>query len=460
MADRAKISSTFKRIEKSLNLRFEKKGSLFIDKKDLEDLKKSIANGQMQNIIAMETKIDSAIITQVMLKNPWLISDSLLKSKDFLIFLRTNISKNNDIYLLKEIVDDNIFSTNLFKEFIEKLYYPLISLSECKNIVKNMTLKDTIILICFKRIMIDSSESGSLKIREINDFFSEYEDLYNTVKNQPYLNDIMNNIENKDDVAEWILDNKSSGKMDQVWANAFTSLKIDTLNTSINYIERNMDYGNETTKWLIRNVFPKLFISASKDIELLEEYLTKIVNLYSSRDAYKIKVLFLHMLEPSKFKNMEIAHKLLNEFELVGISDKYNDAVEKIRTWSDTSNGYDSYDDLYQNLFAQNTNLSMKKTLDYFSKQFNSTKYPVIEELYINNKYDENTLKIISYHIALEMNRRSSKLMKVLSPLPSEYTETIIEYISEYNINSNTTRTFLHDNNRDDIVSKFLDMGR
>jgi hypothetical protein len=460
MADREKIISTFKRIEKSLNLRFEKKGSLFIDKKDLEDLKRSISNGEMQNIQAMETKIDSAIITQVILKNPWLISDSFLNTKDFSSFLRINIAKNNNIYLLKNIIDDNVYTTNIFKAFIEEIYYPLIKLSECKNIVRNMTLKPSVILICFKRIMIGSTESGIYKIREINDFLNDNQELYKTVKNQPsYLNDIMITLDDKDDVAEWILDNKITGKKEQIWLNAFTSLKIDALNASVNYIENNLDYDDyETNKWLFQKVFPKLFISASKDTALIEDYSTKILNLYKHRDAYKIKVLFLRMLEPHRFRNKEIAHTLLDEFESIGIADKFYDDVEKIRSWgADASRGYASYDDLFQNLFSQNANLTLKGTLDYFSREFNKTKYSVIEELYSKNKYDENTLKIISYHIAVEMNRQSTKLMKVLKPLPDEYIDTIIEFISEYNINSDTTRAFLHANNRRDILEKFME---
>lgn len=461
MADREKINSTFERIEKSLNLRFEKKGSLFIKKKDLEDLKKSISHGQMQNIQAMEAKIDAAIIIQVILKNPWLISDSLLKTKDFLTFLRINIAKNNNIYLLKDIIDDNIFSTNVFKEFIEKLYYPLISLSECKNIVKDMTLKDNIILTCFKRIMMDSTESGSSKIREINDFFNDNQNIYNIAKNQPDLNEIMTNVDNKDDVAEWILDNKITLKMDSIWVNAFSSLKSDAFNVSISYIKSHMDYEDKTTKQLMEKIFPKLFMGASQNFDLLSNYKKIMIELYKHRDAYKIKVLFLHMLSSNQFnRNDEIAIDLLDQFVSEGIPDKFDDRIEEIRNRSNKSEGYTTFDDLYENLFKPNTNLSMKKTLDYFSKQFNKTKYSIIEELYINNKYDENTLKIISYHIAIEMNKKPSKLMKVLSPLPSEYIDTIIDYISEYNINSNTTRTFLHDNNRDDIVSRFLDMGR
>lgn len=458
MVDREKIISTFKRIEKSLNLRFEKKGSLFIDKKDLEDLKRSISNGEMQNIQAMETKIDSAIITQVILKNPWLVSDALLRTRDFSSFLKINIARNNHIYFLRNIIDDNIYSTNEFKGFIEKIYYPLIKLSECKKIVKNMTLKDSVVLICFKRIMIDSTESGSFKIREINDFFNDNQKLYKMVKNEPsYLNDIMTTIDHKEDVAEWILDNKITEKKGQIWLNAFTSLKINAINASVNYIENNLDYGYETNKWLFQKVFPKLFISASKDATLLEDYSTEILNLYKHRDAHKIKVLFLRMLDPHRFKNKEIAHALLDEFELIGIPEKYDDEVNNIREWSSTTRGYNSYNDLHQKLFIQNQNLTLKGTLDFFYSEFRKTDFSIIEELYDKNKYDENTLKVIPYYIAQEMYGGPVELLKVLNPLPIEYVDNIIGYISEYNINSDVTRAFLHKNNRLDILEKFME---
>jgi hypothetical protein len=299
MIDKEQIKSTFNRVEESLNLRFEKKGSLFIAKEDLEDLKKSISSGQFQNILALETKINPVIITQILLKNPWLINDKLLKNREFANYLKKKLKINNYIYLLKDIIEDNIYSTNTFKKFIEKIYYSLIELVECKKIVKDATLNDNIILICFERIMIDSKESGSLKIREIDEFFGNNLEIYEIVKNSPYLNNIMSTIDDKEDVARWILDNKSKGKMDQIWAIAFASLKKDAFNVSVNYIKNHMDFENDTTKWLIRNVFPKLFISAFKeqDTDSLSRYSENIINLYKSRDSYRIKILFLHMLE-------------------------------------------------------------------------------------------------------------------------------------------------------------------
>lgn len=57
--------------------------------------------------------------------------------------------------------------------------------------------------------MIDSKERGSLKIREIDEFFGNNLEIYEIVKNSPYLNNIMSTIDDKEDVAKWILDNKN-----------------------------------------------------------------------------------------------------------------------------------------------------------------------------------------------------------------------------------------------------------
>jgi hypothetical protein len=457
MVDREKIISTFKRIEKSLNLRFEKKGSLFIDKKDLEDLKRSISNGEMQNIQAMETKIDSAIITQVILKNPWLVSDALLRTRDFSSFLKINIARDNHIYFLKNIIDDNIYSTNEFKGFIEKIYYPLIKLSECKKIVKNMTLKDSVVLICFKKIIMDSTEGGSSKIREINDFFNDNQRLYNTVKSQLYLNDIMITLDDKDDVAEWLLDNKIAGKMDKIWAEAFYSLKENAFYTACNYINREVGYASVMTKDLIRRKFPIMIMKIKDDSSLLETYTNVIVNLYEKGDDYR-RLLLLQMLKPSKFKDQqELVFNLLDEFENISIPERYDDEVDRIRLWQKESRGFDTIEDIYKKINNPNMDLNKIQTLNFMADQYTHTNNALLSDLFQEDSDIVNIRLSLSYYVAREMNKGCSKLLTKLNPLPLEYVDTICYFISEYSINSDTTRVFLHENNRLDILEKFME---
>lgn len=72
------------------------------------------------------------------------------------------------------------------------------------------------------------------------------------------------------------------------------------------------------------------------------------------------------MLDPKVFKIKELAWELLDEFETIGINDKFNKQVETIRNWTEISEGYNSYEDLYESLFTYNTNLSLKNFRLFF----------------------------------------------------------------------------------------------
>jgi len=261
MIDKEKINLTFNRIEKSLDLRFQKNGTLFISKDDMESLKKTLYKEEYQNFFALKTKIGEAVLIQVLLKNSWLINDRAFKNKDFKKMLLGNIGKEHFDFLEK-IIEDKTFSTKVSKEFFEKIYYELVDVKRCQKIYQDNKIKASVRAICFKRFVMNSSKEGSYLIRETDSLFMDKE-FYKYVKNKPYLNNILEKFSEKDKVAEWILTNKCDKNMDTVWSSAFASLKNNAFNATINYINLNMDYDNFTTKWLIRKIIPKLLLQES-----------------------------------------------------------------------------------------------------------------------------------------------------------------------------------------------------
>ncbi len=77
-------------------------------------------------------------------------------------------------------------------------------------------------------------------------------------------------------------------------------------------------------------------------------------------------------------------------------------------------------------------------------------------------KYAKNKKRILLFLDSFHTNDHVLKELEMYSPLVKKggyivIFDTIIEFISEYDINSNTTRAFLHDNNRDDILNKFIE---
>ncbi len=453
MTDKIKINSTFERIEKSLNLRFQKKGTLFISKDNLENLKREIFNSNMQNILALDLEIKTPIVMQIILKNPWLIQARFLKDTNFKKYIRENLTAEDAkqyLNVLKDIADDNIFSSNEFKLFIEGFYYRLIDLSECERIIDENNSKPKIIVECFKRVIIEKTDSSEIKIRKIDEFFLFNQAAYQMIKNTSYLNEIIDSMDNKDYIAEWILDNKTLPKIDPVWSSAFISLDKDGFDLVIKYIKSNFAY-NEVSKWIVRNVFQKLLNRNDSNVEY---YIDEIVNIYRHRDAYSIKILFLDMLQPGKFKHNDMACRLLDEFENIGIADKYDDRVEKIRNGEEDRRGYVSVEGAFSDIDKPNTDTSNKKTLDYISREFNKTDYDILVQLYTTYHDNINVQRSISYYIANEMRKKSSSLIGKIGNISEEYIARVAEYISEYSINSQSTMLFLHENGRSDIIER------
>ena len=453
MIEKLQINSTFERVEKSLNLRFQKKGSLFISKNNLEKLKEELFNSNMQNISALELLIKTPIIMQVILKNPWLISDTFLQDRDFKKYMRENLTAYNAkqyLNLLQDIAEDNIFSTNKFKLLMEGFYYGLIDVQECKKIIAEDNSKPEILIGCFKRAMIESDESDEIKIRRIDDFFESREELYLHVKNTTYLNEIINTIDNKKNIAQWILGNKTFSKIDPVWSNAFIIIGKDSFDVAAKYVKNNFTY-DEVSKWIVRNVFQKQLNYNDLNVEY---YIDEIVNIYKNRDAYRIKVLFLDMLQPGKFKNNEMACRLLDEFEKIGIDDKYDERVAKIREGEEDTRGYSSETEAFDDIDKPSSDTSNQKTLDYISRQFRQTDYSILVKLYVKHHDDIKIQKSLSFYIANEMRNKHSSLIKKIGNISEEYIECIIKFISENSINSTTTINFLHENNRSDIIEK------
>ncbi len=458
MIDKQNINSTFERIEKSLDLRFQKKGTLFISKNDLEVAKKSIYKGEYQNFFALGSKVGMPVLMQVILKNPWIVDDKTLQNREFKKQLNVILEENGGKqYLphLRKIAKDEVFSTIAFKKYSEEKYYRKINADNCREVYEDQRKKPAIRALCFSRAIMSSDESGSYKIRQIDEMFMFDTDIYKEAKDKPYLNEIVQNMSEQEDVAEWILDNKCQDKMETVWSSAFMALKENAFVAALEHIRLNMDYDNFTTKWLLRKAIPRLFLYAKGNEDLTDRYVESLVDLYRTREAYRIKVLFLDMLEPSKFKDKELALRLLDQYENIGISEKFEHRVENIRQWEDSSIGYKSAREIYEDL-SNGQDLTQKGTLNYIAMQFKKTDFIVIEELYEVYSESANVTKAISYFIAKEMKNGGNQLLNRFNSLSDEYIGQIVEFIEEYLINTAVSQEFLNRVGRHDILAKFM----
>jgi hypothetical protein len=158
------------------------------------------------------------------------------------------------------------------------------------------------------------------------------------------------------------------------------------------------------------------------------------------------------MLEPSKFKNQELAMRLLDLFNRSGIDDKYEARVANIRKWEDNENGYDSLDKAYQKITDESQDFSKKGTLNFTVMQFKKTDYNILGELYEKYQDERNVLKALSYYIATELkNDNIGFLNQIL--LTENYIDQITKYIEEYRLYSRSISNFLHTNNKHRLLA-------
>jgi len=441
------ILETLKKVEKSLDLRFEKDTSLYISKDDIEKIKEALFKSNFQNVNAFTKKLGNRVVAKVILSNSWLINFN--KNKSDLTKIFDSIDKNFLRNISKEIVEDNIFSTIEFKSFIESYYIETISLSDCKKMYKNEDVKIENRVIAFERYLKDDyikNNSVSNSIRFIDQELKNIIEIENYVQNKRvnFLTLIFKDSNEKDILTEWIIENKLTDRKDKIWNNLFLSLEDSAFDMSIEYISNYPSWDNKITKHLIQRVL-KSFSNNSN-------FKHKIAELYGNN--YSIRKLFIHMIEPPKFRDEELANSLLDYFESVELPNNSENSVEMIRNWKAEEKGFKNLEDLISQINKNGQDFKNNKTLNYYSMQLGNTDKNIILELYNKFKDEKDVVLVISYYLVNFLRKR--EIPKYFKSINSEiYINKITKNIEKLHINTIHSKSFLEDNGKYELLAKF-----
>lgn len=440
------ISNTLKKIEKALDLRFEKDTTLYISKEDTEKIKKALYNSQFQNINGFIKKFGNKIVGKIILKNSWLIDFE--KNKKELKKIFNSIDKDFMKEISRDILEDKIFSTSEFKSFIKKYDLEIIPIDECERIYKDKNENIKHRIRCFRRYLKEKyikENSLSNVVRFIDDEFNNYHEIYTyaQARKDMLLIPIFENIDNLEEVYKWIIDNKMD-KEDKVWRKLFLFNPDIALNQTTKYIDNNPRWDNYKTKFIILKILSKL--------DKAKEFENKIVELYYSYS--NIRLLFIHMIEPPKFKNKELAHSILSKFENIILPPKSDESVEKIKNWKENNKGFDNMEELMLFCDDDSQDFNNPNTLGYANFRLVNTDKQIILQTYYNHTYHENLKKILSYYLAnlLVKNGLPKELREINN---EEYIEQISYNISKLNINTKYAKKFLEENEKLDLLLKF-----
>ena len=262
----------------------------------------------------------------------------------------------------------------------------------------------------------------------------------------------MINLPNKLDAAKWLVENRVSSGADQVWINAYISLGYDGFKETLNYVETHDEFSDDKTKYLIRKVFEKFFRKAKNNPSGIQNMMGEIVNLYCS---FNTKVLFLEMLNPRSFRDKDLAIRILEEFEGVGIPEHFLDRVNEIREGSvNRNNGYESYQLAFEKI-NENSNINNNRTLNYYFMQLKATKFSILEELYDHFNDYENIKTIISLYISRSMDKPKICNFLKNKVINKGYIDMISNFIDSEKINNKHSREFLLREGKNEILKKF-----
>lgn len=443
------IKNSLIRIEKALNLRFEKDSSLYISKEDTEKLKEYLYKKQNQNIDALVLKLGNKVVSNIVLKNNYLIDINDRNLRSSLEKLFKSLDKSFFVSISRDVVEDKIFSTIEFKEFVEKFFFKEVSLDECAKKYQDIYEKIDNRGVCFARYLAEDyalKNSSANLVRFIAAELKKHPDISNyfSNKNQNFLAKIFSVSPNKADIAKWIIDNNTNAT-EIYWINGLASLDEDGFNQMVAYVEANPQYNNEITKRICSKYFQQFY--------MLDIFIQSISNLFL---AYRdVRFFLVNMLESDKIKDNNVVLALIRNFKInAGSNEKLLEKISKIESGELKSKL--SFTDLMllDEINNIRNDLSKIPTLLYFNKIcYDNHEHAMY--LYFNYKDNARVVDVLSFYFAHSLKKYSFDKLSPLN-LDQGYVKKIGDWIEKSAIKSNSAKVFLEEYKRDDVLESLF----
>ncbi len=451
------VNDAVSRINKALDLRFEADTTLYITKKDTDKIKHCLANNNYQNLSAFTSRLGQNVVAKVILKNCWLIDFEVEQKFNNKKILEKIFKDLQDIFFVEisePIINDEVFSSIEFKQFIEKLYYKKTPIKQCERVFNNSQFKINCRGICFERYINKYAENnpGSHLCREISSLFKKFPEL-DRVVNVQLLSNLTPQIDDKQTVAKWIIEEKINKVTNAIWSQALLSLKNTGFEETIKYLSQNEDHRNETSRYLIEKLYPKFFAKS----ENVESLVTETFKFY--KDFIKYRFNLIKMLTPRTFFDEKIANGLLDQFEsLEPLRSNTEKFVTEIRNWSkEDNNGFDSIEKMRMKLESPNQDVTNEGMLTYFSYQLKKSDINIVIDFY--EKYGLDNIKIItilSNFFASTFKKNQPKELKKVN-FSSEYINKISYFINKNRIKNSYSKSFLEEHRQFEIITTLFE---
>jgi len=413
-------NNTLKRIEKALDLRFEKDTTLYVSKEDAEKIKKSLYLNEWQNISAFNKKLGSKILAKLIIKNNYLISfKEVLRDSSRMNILKEIFLSITGEYLLKiseDILEDLIFSTIGFKNFIISLALEEMSIKKCHEFYKDETKSIKNRSKCFRRILIEGyiNEGNSYHIyRFISGEILENKELSSYLNSQAksFLGDIFGVLDSfeKQNLANYIINEKlNMGDTEPnfiFWSRAIINLRMEGFTKLLEYLIDNSIGDIRVKRKIVTKMLPK-FKTQIEDLEYKEG-----IN-FVYKNGMDLRISLIRMLKKPEIK--ENIDDFLELFEETGMNIREMEEKERILDEIDSKGEKKTIEKVLNEIADSASRLDSKGTLCYHSISIKDYEF----ELYKKHLEKIGVKEVLSYSFA--------KILKQ-PQIPEWYKEIILD---------------------------------
>lgn len=353
--DHKLIWETRRRIEQSLNKRFEKDADLFLPIYELEKIKKIMREQNYYKLrnLFIHKQVSADILTRIIINNSWLFRE--IDRKDFYDFFAIIFEQSNFRILdgmMKNVLEDRIDMPESFRRELIQLYVKCLDNDRSQELLTrgSSILHDTYILSICARNAVMGQETGQKKYGMINRLVKKYPKLsegkfLSEIFEENELQELSDKILYEQVLAEetqlskmwrnWFFRSDPLYAFDRVkryiLENTYDETKIDPvigkkiLSNLINY--------NEEHRETFRNEFVELFSKISN-----ENIVYKLLNVVSRVKENSLKVEILDSIQyrisscnngiKKHWQNIKNDTQRSNEGEMIQSLDEI---IEKLR---------------------------------------------------------------------------------------------------------------------------------
>lgn len=314
---REQMFNSLKKINYSLNCRFEKDADLYISKQDSQEIKNMIYNKSWEGIhgIYITNKISPNILSIEIMKHAWLIKNISKQGCKYIEEIFEACEKDIFIEKSSKIINNEIYASNSLKKIIIPIYYNNVDINICKNIldnkVRNLIFNTDIRKICIKRVL-DECKSGRQLYTTIKSYLNKNEIYSNSNAFKFYVEEIKSN-RDKDFIEEFanqVFDNEIEDNPDYKetsWYKIFRELGKVTFDICSEYLKK----YSETDKDFSSNIARYLMAYQIKKNDA-QYYIDKWKELFSNSSNNNLR--YILIISIKNIYNEEAQINIINSY--------------------------------------------------------------------------------------------------------------------------------------------------